>query len=104
LIAGLLDSQGRSSGWGNFDHVSELLGVPIDARLTVVLIAVAIAGLLRGFVGFGAALITVPVRGNAAALRPHDARARLRVVGAKLTPRVPAHELDLFSANASLRG
>jgi hypothetical protein len=41
--------------------VSELLGVPIDARLVVVLLAVTIAGLLRGFVGFGAALISVPV-------------------------------------------
>lgn len=41
--------------------MSELLGVPIDARLIVVLIAVTIAGLLRGFVGFGAALISVPV-------------------------------------------
>ena len=37
------------------------MGVPIDARLVVVLIAVTIAGLLRGFVGFGAALISVPV-------------------------------------------
>ena len=41
--------------------MSELLGVPIDARLLVVLLAVTIAGLLRGFVGFGAALISVPV-------------------------------------------
>jgi hypothetical protein len=46
LIASLLDSHGRGSGWGNFDHVSELLGVPIDARLVVVLVAVTIAGLL----------------------------------------------------------
>src|SRR5262245_64413889 len=42
-------------------QVAELLGVPIDARLVVVLVAVTIAGLLRGFVGFGAALISVPV-------------------------------------------
>jgi uncharacterized membrane protein YfcA len=41
--------------------VAELLGVPIDARLVIVLVAVTIAGLLRGFVGFGAALISVPV-------------------------------------------
>jgi uncharacterized membrane protein YfcA len=41
--------------------VSDLLGIPIDARLAVVLVAVTIAGLLRGFVGFGAALISVPV-------------------------------------------
>ena len=41
--------------------MAELLGVPIDARLVIVLVAVTIAGLLRGFVGFGAALISVPV-------------------------------------------
>ena len=79
MIASLLDSQGRSSGWGNFDHVSELLGVPIDARLIVVLIAVAIAGLLRGFVGFGAALITVPV--FSLVLGPHAAIAINNVMG-----------------------
>jgi uncharacterized protein len=59
--------------------VSELLGVPIDARLVVVLIAVTIAGLLRGFVGFGAALISVPV--FSLVLGPHAAIAVNAVMG-----------------------
>ena len=67
------------AGWGNLDHVSELLGVPIDARLAVVLVAVAIAGLLRGFVGFGAALISVPV--FSLVLGPHAAIAINNVMG-----------------------
>ena len=58
---------------GNFDSVSKLLGVPVDGRLVVVLIAVTIAGLLRGFVGFGAALISVPV--FSLMLGPHAAIA-----------------------------
>lgn len=53
--------------------MAELLGVPIDARLVVVLIAVTIAGLLRGFVGFGSALICVPV--FTLVLGPHAAIA-----------------------------
>jgi hypothetical protein len=64
---------------GDFDHVSELLGVPIDARLAVVLVAVTIAGLLRGFVGFGAALISVPV--ISLVLGPHAAIAVSNVMG-----------------------
>ena len=68
-----------AAGWGNLDHVSELLGVPIDARLAVVLVAVAIAGLLRGFVGFGAALISVPV--FSLVLGPHAAIAINNVMG-----------------------
>ena len=59
--------------------MSELLGVPIDARLVVVLIAVTIAGLLRGFVGFGAALISVPV--FSLVLGPHAAIAINSVMG-----------------------
>ena len=59
--------------------MSELLGVPIDARLVVVLIAVRIAGLLRGFVGFGAALISVPV--FSLVLGPHAAIAINSVMG-----------------------
>ena len=66
-------------GLGDFDHVSELLGVPIDARLVVVLVAVTIAGLLRGFVGFGAALISVPVL--SLVLGPHAAIAVSNVMG-----------------------
>jgi uncharacterized membrane protein YfcA len=53
--------------------------VPIDARLVVVLIAVTIAGLLRGFVGFGAALISVPV--FSLVLGPHAAIAINCVMG-----------------------
>jgi uncharacterized protein len=59
--------------------VSELVGVSIDARLIVVLIAVTIAGLLRGFVGFGAALISVPV--FSLVLGPHAAIAINNVMG-----------------------
>jgi uncharacterized protein len=59
--------------------VSELLGVPIDGRLVVVFFAVAIAGLLRGFVGFGAALISVPV--FSLVLGPHAAIAVNNVMG-----------------------
>jgi uncharacterized membrane protein YfcA len=59
--------------------VSELLGVPIDARLVVVLVVVTIAGLLRGFVGFGAALISVPV--FSLVLGPHAAIAVNNVMG-----------------------
>jgi uncharacterized protein len=59
--------------------MSELLGVPIDGRLVVVLVAVTIAGLLRGFVGFGAALITVPV--FSLVLGPHAAIAVNNVMG-----------------------
>ena len=59
--------------------MSELLGVPIDTRLVVVLIAVTIAGLLRGFVGFGAALIAVPV--FSLVLGPHAAIAVNNVMG-----------------------
>ena len=35
--------------------------MPIDGRLAVVVMVVMFAGLLRGFVGFGAALISVPM-------------------------------------------
>ena len=59
--------------------MSELLGVPIDARLVVILIAVTIAGLLRGFVGFGAALISIPV--FSLVLGPHAAIAVNAVMG-----------------------
>ena len=58
------------------------MGVPIDGRLFVVLIAVTIAGLLRGFVGFGAALISVPV--FSLVLGPHAAIAVNNVMGLSL--------------------
>jgi uncharacterized protein len=64
---------------GNLEYVSELLGIPIDARLVVVLLAVTAAGLLRGFVGFGAALISVPV--FSLVLGPHAAIAVNNVMG-----------------------
>lgn len=41
--------------------VAELLSLPIDGWLALVVLAVSVAGFLRGFVGFGAALVTVPV-------------------------------------------
>lgn len=66
-------------GLGYVLHVSELLGVPVDARLAVVLVAVTIAGVLRGFVGFGAALISVPV--FSLVLGPHAAIAVNNVMG-----------------------
>jgi uncharacterized membrane protein YfcA len=59
--------------------VAEILGVPLDARLIVVLVAVALAGLLRGFVGFGAALISVPI--FSLVLGPHAAIAVNAVMG-----------------------
>jgi uncharacterized protein len=64
---------------GTLQQVTELLGVPIDARLVVVVIAVMVAGLLRGFVGFGAALISVPV--FSLVLGPHAAIAVNNVMG-----------------------
>jgi uncharacterized membrane protein YfcA len=53
--------------------------VPIDGRLGIVLVAVTVAGLLRGFVGFGAALISVPV--FSLVLGPHAAIAVNNVMG-----------------------
>ena len=59
--------------------MSKLLAVPIDGRLAVVFIVVMVAGLLRGFVGFGAALISVPV--FSLVLGPHAAIAVNNVMG-----------------------
>jgi hypothetical protein len=59
--------------------VAELLAVPIDGRLAVVFLAVMVAGLLRGFIGFGAALISVPV--FSLVLGPHAAIAVNNVMG-----------------------
>ncbi len=39
----------------------DILGVPLDGRLMVAIAAVLVGGFLRGFVGFGAALVIVPV-------------------------------------------
>jgi uncharacterized protein len=41
--------------------VEHLLGTPIDLPLLAVVAAVLIGGFMRGFVGFGGALVTVPV-------------------------------------------
>ena len=39
----------------------DIWGVPLDGRLMVAIAAVLVGGFLRGFVGFGAALVIVPV-------------------------------------------
>jgi uncharacterized membrane protein YfcA len=59
--------------------VAEFLGLPFDGRLAVLLGAVALAGLMRGFVGFGAALITIPV--FSLIIGPHAAIAVNNVMG-----------------------
>jgi uncharacterized membrane protein YfcA len=41
--------------------VENLFGAPLDLRLLAVVAAVLIGGFMRGFVGFGGALVTVPV-------------------------------------------
>ncbi len=41
--------------------MEHLLGTPFDLRLLAVVAAVLIGGFMRGFVGFGGALVTVPV-------------------------------------------
>ena len=38
-----------------------IVGVPLDERLALIALAVAFAGFLRGFIGFGAALVSIPV-------------------------------------------
>lgn len=68
---GFVTAMRRTSG--DLAHVSELLAVPIDGRLAVVFIALMVAALLRGFVGFGAALISVPL--FSLVLAPHAAIA-----------------------------
>ena len=45
-------------GGGN---VTEFFGLPLDWRLVLVAGAAALGGFLRGFVGFGGALVSVPV-------------------------------------------
>lgn len=41
--------------------MENLLGTPFDLRLLAVVAAVLVGGFMRGFVGFGGALVTVPV-------------------------------------------
>jgi len=57
----------------------ELLGVALDGRLAIVCAAVFIGGFMRGFVGFGAALVAVPVL--SLAYEPRLAVAAMTVVG-----------------------
>ena len=39
----------------------DIWGVPFDGRLMIAIASVLLGGFLRGFVGFGAALVIVPV-------------------------------------------
>lgn len=41
--------------------MSDLIGWPLDASFAIAAVALAVSGFLRGFVGFGAALVSVPV-------------------------------------------
>lgn len=61
------------------DDVQEFFGVPLDARLAAVCLAVFVGGFMRGFVGFGAALVTIPVL--SLAYEPRLAVAAMSVVG-----------------------
>lgn len=57
----------------------DILGVPLDGRLALSVAAVFLGGFLRGFVGFGAALVIVPVL--SLAYGPHVAIPALTVIG-----------------------
>jgi uncharacterized protein len=59
--------------------VAELFGVALDARLAAVCLAAFIGGFMRGFVGFGAALVAVPIL--SLAYEPRLAVAAMSVVG-----------------------
>ena len=59
--------------------MADIFGVPLDARLAVVCAAIFIGGFMRGFVGFGAALVTIPVL--SLAYEPRLAVAAMTVVG-----------------------
>lgn len=43
------------------DWISDTIGVAVDWRLSIIVLATVLAGFLRGFIGFGAALVTIPV-------------------------------------------
>ena len=58
---------------------AQLLGVALDGRLAIVCAAVFIGGFMRGFVGFGAALVAIPVL--SLAYDPRLAVAAMTVVG-----------------------
>lgn len=57
----------------------EFFGVPLDVRFVAVCLAAFIGGFMRGFVGFGAALVTIPVL--SLAYEPRLAVAAMSVVG-----------------------
>jgi uncharacterized protein len=59
--------------------VPEVFGVMLDARLAAVCIAAFIGGFMRGFVGFGAALVIIPVL--SLAYEPRLAVAAMTMVG-----------------------
>jgi uncharacterized protein len=61
------------------DDVPEFFGVALDARLAAVCLATFVGGFMRGFVGFGAALVTIPVL--SLAYEPRLAVAAMTVVG-----------------------
>ena len=61
------------------DRLAEFSDVVVDARLIAIICAVFVGGFLRGFVGFGAALVMVPVLTLAAG--PHLAVAISSLVG-----------------------
>ncbi len=61
------------------DWTRPFLDIAIDGRLGLVIAAIALAGFIRGFVGFGAALIIVPVL--SLTYGPHIAIPALTVMG-----------------------
>ena len=61
------------------DWTNAVFEIDFDARLLFVMAAIALAGFLRGFIGFGAALISVPVL--SLAYGPHIAVAVVTVMG-----------------------
>ena len=57
----------------------EFFGVPLDARFAAVCIATFVGGFMRGFVGFGGALVSIPVM--SLAYDPRLAVAAMTIVG-----------------------
>jgi uncharacterized membrane protein YfcA len=69
----------RVAGVAGEGAVPDLFGVLLDARLAAVCIATFVGGFMRGFVGFGAALVCVPIL--SLAYDPRLAVAAMSVVG-----------------------
>ncbi|MFY0611116.1 MAG: sulfite exporter TauE/SafE family protein [Hyphomicrobiaceae bacterium] len=61
------------------DWVSELTGVTLDRHFAIIVLATLFAGFLRGFIGFGAALVTIPV--ISLVFGPHAAVPIVTVMG-----------------------